>query len=196
MTLNTYLTEIKIFSNISTEDKEKHNINIIFDYAIKKCFSEVYQEKIETFFQNKKINIKEVPTGNFLMKTVGNTIFINMNEMKKRDNEQNVKYLLHEFIHILQGSKALLFRNKFPELVELSKNLEKIARKNLIKSLSEFFTSRKQNLMSTGPEEYVAYLMNGAMDFSALKDNGKEYKNAIIESGIFNTTSDFWKNRL
>lgn len=196
MILKTYLTEIKIFSNISTEDKEKHNINIIFDYAIKKCFSEAYQEKIETFFQNKKINIKEVSNGNFLMKTIGNTIFINMKEMQKRDNEQNVKYLLHEFIHVLQGSKALLFKNKFPELISLSKKLEQIANRNLTKSLAEFFTSRKQNLMSSGSEEYIAYLMNGAMDFSALKDNGKEYKETIIQSGIFNTTSDFWKNRL
>jgi hypothetical protein len=196
MKLNNYLTEAQIFNNVKENEKEKHNINILFDYAIKNCFSEAYQNKIEDFFQSSKINIKEIQKADFLMKTIGNTIFVNMNEMKKRDAEQNVKYLLHEFIHILQGSKSLLFRNKFPELNQLANELSNIAKNNLTKSVSEFLTARKQVLKSSGPEEFVAYLMNDSMDYSALKDNGISYKEAIIKSGIFNTDNSFWKNRL
>jgi len=196
MKLNTYLTEINIFANIKPEEKEKHNINIIFDYAIKNCFSPAYQERIENFFNTSKIGIKEVSSGDFLMKTVGNTIFVNISEMRKRDNEQNVKYLLHEFIHVMLGSKALLFKNKFPELANLSKELYDIAKKMLVKTPVDFLTGRKQELKSSGPEEYVAYLMNDAMDFSALKDGGKTYKDAIINSKIFNIDNQFWNSRL
>lgn len=196
MKLKNYILEAQIFQNVKEHEKEKHNINILFDFAIKNCFSEKYQEKIENFFNTSRINIREIEEGDFLMKTVGNTIFINLNEMKKRDSEQNVKYILHEFIHVLQGSKSLIFKNKFPELVMLSKSLYAIAQSNLVKSPAEFLTSRKQILKSSGPEEYVAYLMNGNIDWSALKDGGTSYKDAVIKSGIFNTNSNFWKNRL
>ncbi len=196
MRLNNYLTEAQIFNNVKEHEKEKHNINILFDYAIKNCFSEDYQNKIETFFQTSKINIKEITNADYLMKTIGNTIYVNMDELKKRDAEQNVKYLLHEFIHILQGSKSLLFKNKFPELNKLSNELYNIAKKMLVKSPAEFLTARKQTLKSSGPEEYTAYLMNDSIDWSALKDNGSLYKEALVKSGIFNIENPFWKNRL
>ena len=74
MKLKNYILEAQIFQNVKEHEKEKHNINILFDFAIKNCFSEKYQEKIENFFNTSRINIREIEEGDFLMKTVGNTI--------------------------------------------------------------------------------------------------------------------------
>ena len=45
--------------------------------------------------------------------------------------------------------------------------------------------------------ELISYLMNNSFTPSALSDEGKQkFKQAIIDSNIFNISSNFWKLRL
>jgi hypothetical protein len=191
MRVDEYLYEVKL-----GEDPE---IESIFNEALKEVFSKNYLDKIEKIIYN-KIKLREVRLKNedeVAWVSGPGVITINKNAFDKRTHIQKIKYLLHEFIHVLQVSKSFFFFKKFKELHELANKLDKIVRLGLVKPYQVFLTGRNVSLGNAGRYEVISYLMNDSIDWSAIKEDSKDqFIYALKTSGLFNIESSFWRKRL
>lgn len=188
MEIQRFLLEVQL--------QTSEDINKIFNYALTQVFTPAYVKKINEVLQ-KEIQIKEVAkTENFNAYTQGKTIVINKPKFYSLNREQQVKTLLHEFIHILQTSKFLFF-SRFKEISKLTKILNLIVKRNLTGSLSVFLTGEEKKMMSDDKEEILAYLIGDGLKWSELKPEGKKvFLRTLQESGVFNLGSSFWAKRL
>jgi len=178
---------------LGTDDKT----NKIFNYALSQVFAPSYVSKINNIM-GKEITIKEVSSDkNFVSYQEGNSIVVNKPVFYSKSKEDQMRNLLHEFIHILQTSKSMLIFSKFKEINVLSKELYDIVKSNLVKPLSVFLTSKNIKLLSDSKEEILGYMMSGNVDWSAVKPQAKrEFIGKLSSSGIFNLNTSFWKKRL
>jgi predicted metal-dependent peptidase len=153
--------------------------------------------KINSFVKN-RIEIKSAPQKeNIVAWNNGSTIYVNSNVFYKKSKTEQMKYLLHEFIHLLQNKRNFMVSKTFPEIHKLGEDLYEIVSKNLVGSMAEFLTGRNQNLPTKDEYEILAYLMNGKVDFDALNNKGKkEFVNELYNCGLFNIKSPFWQKRL
>lgn len=172
-------------------------VNKVFKFGLAQVFQKWFLAKIEEKLPN-MIQIKEIrERSNVVAYQQGNKIIVNAPEFYPKSTEYKVRYLLHEFLHILQKNKKLMFFRQFKELDELGKRLYSIVKGNLVKPLSVFLTSKNQKLPTSSQEEVLAYLMNFKTDWTALKPEGKrEFINELRNSKIFNLNSSFWQKRL
>lgn len=191
MRIEDFLYEVKL-----GDDPE---LEAVFNEALKEVFSKNFLDKIEKIIDN-KIVLKKAKIRNkdeIAWVSSPGEISVNKDEFDKRSRSQQIKYLLHEFIHVLQLSKSFIFFKKFKEISELSYLLDKIVKTNLVKDYSVFLTSRNVNLGNAGKYEIISYLMNDSIDWSALKEEGRtQFIHALKTSGLFNLESNFWKKRL
>ena len=171
-------------------------LNRLFLTALKQVFAPSFLNKIERVVVN-NIKIKEVDERKGIVAyNIGDTIYINKNEFFDRDKTSQVRYVLHEFVHVLQRKKGIFFK-KFKELTKLTDNINSILKKHLKQPLSVFLTGKNQKIGAGGKWEILAYFMNNSINWSAISDEGKAKIIQEIEaSGIFNTSHPFWKKRL
>lgn len=170
-------------------------LNKVFIEALAQVFSQRYlreiSQKIGDFIDIKEVYEKK----GIVAYNVGTRIFINKNEFYNFSVKAQARYLLHEFIHVLQRKGGLLGR--FKDIRILTNSLEKILKEHLTQPLSVFLTGKNQNLGSGGKWEIISYFMNNSIDWRAIDDEGKaKIVSEIKSSGIFNTSSPFWKRRL
>lgn len=187
--MSDYLTELKIGKDPTIEK--------FFNAALLEVFTPEFIERIENKIKG-RIKIKEYATdrdeGAY---TRGNTIFVNKTFFDKLSYKKKLKYLLHEFIHILQKSKNFFIIKAFGELDKLTRKLNAIAKKHLVKPYNIFLTSKNVDIGRGGKHEILAYLMNNSIDWSALSPIGRAaFEEAITGSNIFNLKSNGWKNRI
>lgn len=183
------LYEIKIGNN--------KNIESLFNYMLSQIFDEAYLKKIEMLLNNKVIKIIEKEERKDIVAwTVGTTIYVNPDEFNARNIESQIKYLLHEFIHVLNNSKSFFILNKFKEIKELSKTLWKITLEHS-DNPGKFLTNKNINKNLLNDQEALSYIMNGNLNWAEISSKGRKlFIEAIKQSNIFNLDSKFWKERL
>lgn len=187
--LYDYLTELQI-----GDDK---NLEKTFNFALSQVFSKEYLYKIEDTLKN-KIKIKEKVSSNtdIAAWVEGTTIYVNKPEFLSKDMKSRIKYILHEFIHILNNSKSFLILNKFKEVRELSKELWEIV-KTHTKDPGKFLIGRTLPKNLLNDQEALSYLMNDKIQWREISPEGRIlFKEAMKKYNIFNLNHEFWKKRL
>ncbi len=190
MIVKDYLIEVELGTN--------ENIESLFNHALTTVYSPSFMTKINSFIKN-RIDVKEIDNQkqNIVAWNNGSTIYVNKNVFFKKNKTEQIKYLLHEFTHVLQNRRNFVVVKTFPELHRLGEDLYDIVRKNLVGSISEFLTGRPQQLPSKDEYEVLAYLMNGEIGWSALNSKGRKlFVNELYNCGLFNMRSPFWHKRI
>lgn len=174
-----------------------NKINELFNYALGQMFQKWYLDKINEKIYN-MVKIEEIrDKRNIVAWQKGGKIFVNAPVFYAKQTKLQVRYLLHEFLHVLQRNKKLLFFRQFKELDDLGRKLNIIVRGNLVKPLSVFLTGKNVDLPTDSQEEILAYLMNDKIDWSAIKPEARRaFINELEKSRIFNLKTDFWQRRL
>lgn len=167
-----------------------------FNEALKEVFTQRYLNEISDKLKD-YIIIKEIDEGpEVIAYNVGSKIFINKNTFYNVSLKGQAKYLLHEFIHILQRKRGVIL-SRFKDIRKLTNNLHKILKEHLRHPMSVFLTGKNQDLGHGGKWEILSYFMNDSIDWRAISEEGKRLVvSEIKNSGIFNTDSKFWKERL
>jgi len=187
--LNDYLLELKIGKNPEIEK--------IFNLALKQVFSAQYLNKIESTI-NKRIKIKEkiIKDQNMVAWNEGTNIYINKPIFYAKSSTQQIRYLLHEFMHVLHHSKSFFILRDFKEIKKLSSALWPIVKENT-KDIGMFLTGKSINKKYLNKEETVSYLMNGNIKWNQISPKGKQLFIAELKrSNIFNLQDQFWLKRL
>lgn len=190
MYLSQYISEVELGDN--------NKLSSLFNDSLKQVFRPYYIRRIDNALK-KKIKLKETThkNPNVIAYSVGRAIYINKNTFYNLDRKEQIKYLLHEFLHILQNNRRFLFFKGFNEINVLTNRLYKIAKEHLVKPFVIFLTGRNINVGPGGKHEIIAYLMNNSIDWSALDQKGKRlFKEEMRRPGIFNLQHQFWNKRL
>ena len=187
--LDVYLIELRIGKN--------PEVDKIFNLALEQVYSNSFLGKINDLL-TKRIKVKEKVINNeqAVAWNKGSTIYVNKPVFYSKPIKEQIKYLLHEFVHVIHHSKGFLFLKKFKEMKKLSKTLWDIADKNT-KDKGKFLTGKFVDKKYLNPEETVSYLMNGSIDWSQMSPKGKtQFINELKRSGMFNLQHPFWTKRL
>lgn len=190
MNLEDYITEVQLGHDSSLSN--------IFNVALGQVFSEKYLKKINSVLIN-NIKLKYINHLNKQMYAYnkGSNIYVNQEPFNALGPKQQIRTLLHEFVHVLQRKRKFFLFKEFKEISNLSKILGEIVKEDLVKPYPVFLTGRNANIGSGGDYEILAYLMSDTIDWSALTLRGREeFKEAIRKSGIFNLNHQFWIKRL
>jgi hypothetical protein len=184
-----YITELEIGDD---KDLEK-----VFNFALSQVFDSKYLSKIEDTLKN-KIKIKEKVSRNpdIVAWVEGTTIYVNRPEFLARDMKSRIRYILHEFMHILNNSKSFIFANKFKEINELSKELWEIV-KTHTKNPGKFLTGRNVDKNLLNDQEALSYLMNDKIQWKEITPEGRKlFISTLKKYGVFNLEHEFWRKRL
>lgn len=193
MKLNDLLVEAKT--------EEGRELEQAIANALKKVFKGQYIQKIQgKIGDDIVIKKKDFGNKNAVAYTKGRTIYVNEPVFSKMEMKDKVRYLLHEFIHIMQNTKNFMVVRSFKEVYDLADELWPIVKKNLTKPLAVFLTGRNQSLGTSDrylKYELISYLMNGDIRWDALTKEGyQQFIEVLRKSNIFNLNSDFWIKRL
>lgn len=185
----------KLFEVTLSTSNDK--LNSIFNFALQQVFQKWYLDKIDDKIKS-EVKVEEVRDKRSIVGwQSGKKIYINAPLFYAKPVNLQIRYLLHEFLHLLQKSKKFIFLKQFKELDTLGKNLLIIVKQNLLQSLSMFLTGKDQELPTDSYEEVLAYLMNDKINWNALKPEGRrQFISLLKQSNIFNLKSDFWQRRL
>jgi len=187
--LNDYLIELKIGKNPEVEK--------VFNLALKQVFSTEYLNKIENGI-TKRIKVKEKVNKdqNMVAWNEGTTIYVNKPVFYSKPIAAQMRYILHEFMHVLHHSKSFLILRKFKEMKILSNNLWKIVQTHA-KDKGKFLTGKTIDKKYLNKEETVSYFMNGSIKWNQISPEGKQqFINELKKSGMFNLQHPFWTKRL
>lgn len=189
MTLEQYLKEVEI----SGDEGATRDFNII----LRQVFSLNYVKRIEDTIKKRiKIIKKDLPKGAVAMHSFGNKIIIDPEQYNSLEPKRRMIYLLHEFFHVLQNTKSFFIISKFKELEDLEKRIEKNIRPYLIKPLEVFLSGKNIWLgkKSVLRKEIIPYLILGNIDWTAIKQEGKQRLwETMRNSGVFNMSHPFWQ---
>lgn len=154
-------------------------------------FSPNFVKKIDRVFTIPLVLRDFRERSNVMAYTQGTKIYVNKPLFFSTPKDKAMNYIMHELIHVLSNT------GKFPELVNVNKQLANIVAKAVDKDkISLFFTGKQQNIHSDWRGEAINYLCNNSIDWSTAVVGTKEaYKETLEESGLFDMTSPFWKKR-
>ncbi len=154
-------------------------------------FSPNFVKKIDRVFTIPLVLRDFRERSNVMAYTQGTKIYVNKPLFFSTPKDKAMNYIMHELIHVLSNT------GKFPELVNVNKQLANIVAKAVDKDkISLFFTGKQQNIHSDWRGEAINYLCNNSIDWSVAVIGTKEaYKETLEESGLFDMTSPFWKKR-
>lgn len=190
MNLNKYLTEVTLDG-----DEE---LNGFFDNTLKQIFSSAYYNKIENTLDKIKLSYYNNPKDRaaaYIKEGNNKIIYINRYFFDKFNREKKMEFLVHEFFHILQQTKSFIFEKKFKEIIELDSKISNAVLPYLNGSITSFLTGQVNHVVSKPDYEMLSYIIgNRSADWSKIGPKGKKIVQELIEtSGIFNTSTDYWK---
>tara|TARA_Y100000310_G_C20659448_1_gene803862 strand:- start:1173 stop:1754 length:582 start_codon:yes stop_codon:yes gene_type:complete len=192
MNLQDYLSEVSIGNDPKKE--------AIFNQSLKQIFSNSFYNKIENSIKD-HIEIKQDTKTDYKGAPAyykgGNTIYTT-NAFERESTEAQMRFLLHEFMHVLQTTKSFFIFNRFRELSKLSKRLRGILKKHLLKPIDVFLTGKNQGHRFKNKKfETVAYLINNSINWNVLSPKGQRlFVEELRRSGLFNLSGPAWKKRL
>ncbi len=187
--MNDYLIELKIGKNPEVEK--------VFNLALKQVFSQTYLNKIENII-TKRVKLKEKinKDQNMVAWNEGTNIYINKPIFYAKPIAQQMRYLLHEFMHVLHHSKSFMIIRNFKEMKNLSNALWPIIDKHT-KDKGAFLTGKSIDKKYLNKEETVSYLMNDSIKWNNITPEGKQlFISELKRSGMFNLQHPFWLKRL
>jgi len=187
--LYDYIIEVQLGSD--------PKLNKLFNLALKQVYSPEYLSKIDRIL-SKKINLKEkiLKDPNVAAWNKGTTIYVNKPVFYSKPIKEQIKYLLHEFVHLLHHSKNFILLKNFKEMKNLSSKLYKIVAKNS-KDVGKFLTGKPLNKKFINSEEVLSYLMNDSINWNYISPQGRQlFINELKHSNMFNLEHPFWKKRL
>ena len=187
--LNDYLIELQIGKNPEVEK--------VFNLALEQVYSKFFLDKINNIL-TKRIKIKEKISNNqnAVAWNKGSIIYVNKPVFYSKPINDQIKYLLHEFTHVIHHSKGFLFMKNFKEMKKLTDNLWSIVKEHT-KDPGLFLTGKSIGKKYLNKEETIAYLMNDSIDWRQISPRGKMlFINELKKSGIFNLQHQFWVKRL
>ena len=170
---------------LEVELGDDSDFNKTFNLALKQVFNSRYLSKVNDMI-NRRIKFKE---------------FNNVNKIpfQERTIKRRMEIILHEFIHLVQRKRKVIFFKQFKEIDDLTEQLNIITRKYLKPRtpLSVFLTGKLQKLGPGGKHEILGYLMSNSIKWDAISIEGKGlFIDALKRSGIFDLSNSFWKKRL
>jgi len=168
-----------------------------FANSLLQVFSVSFIKKIEDkIHKNIKVKIKDLKDPSKAAYTIGKTIYINENIFNRLSEKEKTKYLLHEFIHVLQNKKNFYVFKTFKEVYELGNSLYKTIYKYSKKPVSFFLIGRKEKIQNI-KLEIIPYLINNSINWEILGEKGKkEFVQKLQDSKMFNLNSSFWRERI
>ncbi len=187
--MNDYLIELKIGKNPEVEK--------VFNLALKQVFSQTYLNKIENII-TKRVKLKEKinKDQNMVAWNEGTNIYINKPIFYAKPIASQMRYLLHEFMHVLHHSKSFMIIRNFKEMKNLSNALWPIIDKHT-KDKGAFLTGKSIDKKYLNKEETVSYLMNDSIKWKNITPEGKQlFISELKRSGMFNLQHPFWLKRL
>lgn len=193
MKLNDFLIEAK------TEEGEE--LEQAFGQALLKVFNPAYLPKIKKHMgKDIIIKKKDFKNPNAVAYTKGRTIYVNEPIFGKLPMKDKVRYLLHEFIHVMQNTSNFMVVRAFKEVYDIADELYPIVKKHITKPLPFFLTGKNQSL-GTNPKyikyEILSYLMNGDIRWDAISKEGyQQFIETLRKHRVFNLNSDFWVKRI
>lgn len=190
MELKNFLLEVEIGEDASIEKMFNHALNLVFSTS--------YLNKINKFVKD-KVTIIDAQDKNerIVAWNIGTKIYVNKQIFYSKKKSDQLRFLLHEFMHVLMNKKSFLVQRQFKDLHDLSQELYNIVKKGLTKPMSVFLTGEEQKIPTMDTQEIISYLMNGKVDFSAISPQAKNQFIAVLKnSNMFNLQSNFWRRRL
>jgi len=187
--LENYLIELKIGKN--------PEVDALFNLALKQVFSSTFLNEIEgKITSTVRIVEKSMNNQSVVAWNKGSRIFINKQVFYGLSKPKQIRFLLHEFVHVLHHSKSFLVLRNFKKIKILSRKLWKIVEKETSEP-SVFLTGKKVSKKFMNSEEVLAYLMNNSIKWNRISSNGKaQFINELQSSQLFNLQHPFWKKRL
>ena len=186
---HNYLVELQIGKDA--------NLEKLFNLALRQVFSPQYLQKIEGEIK-KRIKIKETinKNTNIVAWVQGTTIYVNTPIFNQREYPAKIRYLLHEFMHVLNNSKSFLVQSKFKDIKDLSNKLWEVVKEHT-KDPGKFLTGNTIDKKLLNNQEALSYLMNDKIQWGEITPEGKKsFIEALEKSGVFNLEHEFWKKRL
>lgn len=177
---------------------EDASIEKMFNHALNLVFSTSYLNKINKFVKD-KVTIIDAQDKNerIVAWNIGTKIYVNKQIFYSKKKSDQLRFLLHEFMHVLMNKKSFLVQRQFKDLHDLSQELYNIVKKGLTKPMSVFLTGEEQKIPTMDTQEIISYLMNGKVDFSAISPQAKnQFFITLKNSNMFNLQSNFWRRRL
>jgi len=187
--LNDYLIELRIGKNPEIEK--------VFNLALQQVYSNQYLNKIENTI-TKRIKLKEkiMKDPNVVAWNQGTSIYVNPPVFNAKPIKEQMKYLLHELVHVLHHSKGFLFMRKFKEMKKLTDNLWAIANKHA-RNKGRFLTGKDIDSKFLNKEETLSYLMNDSINWKEITPEGRQqFINELKRSNMFQLQHPFWLKRL
>lgn len=170
---------------------EIEKLNDSFREYLPLVFNKEFLSKLDRVFKEPIIveNFKE-KSNIMALTTQDNKIYVNLKNFKDLDTDRSMMYIIHELFHVLQNTP------QFPEVRTINrilreKTLSKIDKKNI----NRFLTGKHQNIHSDYNNEFLSYCSNASFDWSIFPSLKDEYKKVLKNSGIFNFSSSWWKER-
>lgn len=183
------LMEMKLGKDIKIEE--------YFNKALGEVFSPTYLTKVNDKIKN-KIKVKERVSGNqsIVAWVVGTTIYVNRPVFERKSLVKKIRYLLHEFFHVLNNSKSFFIISKFPEINTVSKQLWEIVIKDA-ENVGLFLIGIKADKKKFNNQEALSYLMNNDINWNQLPASSKaKFIKTLENSNLFNLKSSTWKSIL
>jgi hypothetical protein len=187
--MDEYLIELRIGKNPSVEK--------VFNQALGQVYSTEYLNKIESVL-TKRIKLKEkvLNNANEVAWNQGTNIYVNRPVFYSKPVAQQMRYLLHEFVHVLHHSKGFLFMRNFKEVKKLTDALWKVMETE-VKDKGKFLTGKSIDKKYLNKEETLSYLMNDSVKWNEITPQGRQqFINELKRSQMFNLDHPFWKKRL
>lgn len=169
---------------------EIEKLNTNFRNYLELVFNKEFISKLDRVFKKPIIveNFKE--KSNIMALTVEDKLFVNMKNFKELETDRAMVYIIHEFFHVLQNVP------QFPEIKTINRILgDKTMKYVNKKDISRFLTGKQQNIHSNYKNEFLSYCSNNAFDWTLCPKLKEEYKRILNQAGVFNFSSDWWKER-
>jgi predicted metal-dependent peptidase len=186
---------------LEAKTPEGEELEVAMGQALLQIFTQGYLQKIKEHFKDDiLIRKKDFKNNNAVAYVKGRTIYVNQPVFDKLPMKEKIKYLLHEFIHVMQNTTNKVVIKSFKEVYDLAEQIYPIIKKNLKKPISVFLTGKNQSLgtkQNLIKYELIPYLMNNKIRWDAITPEAKnEIIGEIRKSRIFNLNSAFWAERI
>lgn len=183
------LNEEVMFSNFSKLD----SLTVSFNKNLSLIFSPGTLSQVKKITDS--IKIKESSSNqNIVAWFDGKTIYLNKNKFYSIPEKNRLNYLYHEFFHFLMKKTSfrnlLNLANQIYRIVVIDTQSDYVKMGHFLVGMSD--QTIPKSLINN--QEFITYFMNGKIDWAILSPSAQEkIKKLIIGSGLFNTSSSFWK---
>ncbi len=169
---------------------EIEKINKNFRRYVEEVFTSTFIKKMDRVFKKPLVVENFKQSSNIVALTSGKNIYINVKQFNSLPLNKAMMYVIHELFHVLQNV------SQFPEVKTVNRILCKRTMENIPPNkINLFLTGKEQDIHSNYKDECLSYCSNFAFAWGLCPELKKIYFETLENSGIFNMSSKFWKER-